>query len=136
MQHITRKRVYYKDTDAGGVVYHTRYGEFLEVARTEMFRELGMSPREAIRLYDLIFPVVEIELQYKKPATYDTLLVIKTNIVKVSPIRIFFEYSVEDELGTLYCIARSVNCGVDKETLKPKRFPPGFQLLMAKAVHA
>ena len=134
MSHLTHIRVYYKDTDAGGVVYNTRYGEFLEIARTEMFRHLGLSPKEVIERYDLIFPVIELKLQYIKPAVYDTLLVIETKITKISPVRIFFEYSVKDESGTLYCTAKSVNCGVNRQTLKPKRFPFEFHSLVEKVV--
>ena len=134
MVHISRKRVYYKDTDAGGVVYYTRYGEFLEIARSEMLRDLGLSAKEALYRYHLILPVVELHLYYKKPAAYDALLSIKTKIVKVSPVRIFFEYEILDEEEGLCCRASTVNCGVGVDDLKPKRFPVEFQALLEKAV--
>lgn len=123
MIHTVQIRVYYKDTDAGGVVYHTRYGEFLEIARSEMLRELGLSAKEVMDKYNLIFPLVDLHLEYKKPAIYDTLLEIKTKITKVTNVRIFFEYQITDQAGALYCQGSSINCGVSRDKLKPLAFP-------------
>jgi len=73
-------RIYYEDTDAGGVVYHANYICYMERARTEFLRERGLSVRE---MHDLgiIFPVVAIEANYRAPARLDDLLEVETRIV-------------------------------------------------------
>ncbi len=75
-------RIYYEDTDAGGVVYHANYLGFFERARTEFFRERGVSVRE---LHDQgsIFPVVRLEIDYKAPACLDDLVRVETEVLEV-----------------------------------------------------
>ena len=75
-------RVYYEDTDAGGVVYHARYLGFFERARTEFFREKGLSVRE---MHDSgsIFPVVRMEVDFRAAAILDDLLEITTEAAAV-----------------------------------------------------
>jgi len=73
-------RIYYEDTDAGGVVYHANYISYMERARTEFLRGHGLSVRE---MHDMgiIFPVVAIEANFKAPARLDDLLEVQTQIV-------------------------------------------------------
>ena len=66
--HTINMRVYYKDTDAGGIVYHTRYAEFMEVARTELLQAIGMPVTELREAYDVLCPVINLNPDYKKPA--------------------------------------------------------------------
>ena len=75
-------RIYYEDTDAGGVVYHANYLGFFERARTEFFRERGVSIRE---LHDQgsVFPVVRLEIDYKAPAYLDDLVRVETEVLEV-----------------------------------------------------
>lgn len=75
-------RVYYEDTDAGGVVYHANYLGFFERARTEFFRARGASVRE---LHDQgsVFPVVRLEIDYKSPAYLDDLVRVETEVLEV-----------------------------------------------------
>ncbi|MBI1919914.1 MAG: tol-pal system-associated acyl-CoA thioesterase [Geobacter sp.] len=75
-------RVYYEDTDAGGVVYHANYLGFFERARTEFLREKGLSVKE-LHEEGSIFPVVRLEIDYRAPAVLDDLLNIETEIVEV-----------------------------------------------------
>jgi acyl-CoA thioester hydrolase len=75
-------RIYYEDTDAGGVVYHANYLNYMERGRTEFLRQHGLSVKE---MHDMgiIFPVVAIEANYRAPARHDDLLEIKTQIASV-----------------------------------------------------
>lgn len=73
-------RVYYEDTDAGGVVYHANYLGFFERGRTEFLRERGLSVA-AMHEAGIIFPVVALEVSYRSPAVLDDLLVIETEPV-------------------------------------------------------
>ncbi len=70
-------RTYYEDTDAAGVVYHANYLKFLERARTEYFRERGLSVSE-LAAAGCVFPVVRMELDFISPARHDELLSIET----------------------------------------------------------
>src|SRR5512138_3748159 len=78
-------RIYYEDTDAGGVVYHANYLGYFERARTEFFRERGVSVRD---LHDQgsIFPVIRLEIDYKAPARLDDLVRIETEVLEVGRI--------------------------------------------------
>jgi acyl-CoA thioester hydrolase len=75
-------RVYYEDTDAGGVVYHANYLKYFERARTEYLRERGLSVGELARR-GFIFPVVHLEIDYRAPALHDDLLRVETAIMEV-----------------------------------------------------
>jgi acyl-CoA thioester hydrolase len=78
--HIHKVRVYYEDTDAGGVVYHARYLGFLERARTEWLRTLGANHRQLLAEHNLLFTVRRLSIEYYAPAKLDDLLEISTEI--------------------------------------------------------
>lgn len=75
-------RVYYEDTDAGGVVYHARYLHFFERARTEFMRDQGVSVGELHNMGS-VFPVVRLEIDYRAPAVLDDLLRVETQVLEV-----------------------------------------------------
>ena len=74
-------RVYYEDTDAGGVVYHANYLRFAERARTEAMRDLGVAHARLIDEFGRIFVVRRVKLDYLRPARLDDELVILTSLV-------------------------------------------------------
>jgi acyl-CoA thioester hydrolase len=75
-------RIYYEDTDAGGVVYHARYLAFFERGRTEYFREHGLAVGELAERGH-IFPVVRLEIDYRAPAVLDDLVRVETVVLEV-----------------------------------------------------
>lgn len=75
-------RVYYEDTDAGGVVYYANYLKYFERARTEYLRDRGFSV-EALARRGFIFPVVHVEVDYRAPAVLDDLLRVETAVLEV-----------------------------------------------------
>jgi acyl-CoA thioester hydrolase len=75
-------RIYYEDTDAGGVVYHANYLRYFERARTEYLRERGLSVGE-LAARGSIFPVVRLEIDYRAPGRHDDLLRIETEVLEV-----------------------------------------------------
>lgn len=94
MIHTTHSlRVRYGETDPMKYVYYGNYAEYLEVARVELFRELGMSYDE-IENQGIWLPVSEFNIKYLKPARYDELLEINTYIKKIPGVRIEFEYEI------------------------------------------
>ncbi len=92
---LVRYRVTCADTDADGVVYHSRYLEILERGRTELFRQEGQSYL-TLRQSGVLLPLVECSLRYHLPAKYDDLLMLETRVIKTSRRGIDFSY-------TLYC---------------------------------
>ncbi len=83
MTHSLSIRVYYEDTDAGGVVYHARYLAFAERGRTEMLRAAGFEHVKLLSEGGTAFAVVAMNINYKAPAKLDDLLTVKTKITKV-----------------------------------------------------
>jgi len=86
-------RVYYEDTDAGGVVYHANYLRYFERARTEWLNLLNIDHVEMLQ-QGIAFVVTKAELDYLKPATLNNELVIKSVIAKLTPARMLFKQTI------------------------------------------
>ncbi|MBU2755141.1 tol-pal system-associated acyl-CoA thioesterase [Acidithiobacillus sp. CV18-2] len=95
-------RVYYEDTDHGGVVYHANYLRFMERARTEMLRERGLELDQLERDDGVIFAVRRARLDFRAPARFNHLLDIETQIDEVRPLRMRFTQQVA-HAGMLLC---------------------------------
>lgn len=87
-------RVYYEDTDAGGVVYYANYLKFLERARTEFLRELGFQQQQLLEETGLAFAVRSLTAEYLKPARLDDLLQIETVIKVLGRAQVTFAQSI------------------------------------------
>ena len=81
--HVLPMRVYYEDTDAGGIVYHATYLRFMERARTEMLRVMGVSHRDLTSGSALGFAVRRCTIDYLKPARLDDALEVRTRLQSV-----------------------------------------------------
>ncbi len=115
-------RIYYEDTDSGGIVYYANYLKFFERARTEVLRENGISQIDLMSEKNLIFVVTNCNIFYKKAAKLDDLVQIKTIIEKIgaSSIKMHQEMFLEDDLLNILDIR--IAC-VDASTKLPKRIP-------------
>jgi acyl-CoA thioester hydrolase len=87
-------RIYYEDTDAGGVVYHANYVSLLERCRTEWLRSAGFTQSELLRDAGIAFVVRNVNLDYLKPARLDDLLTISLEVEKISRSQIFFRQHI------------------------------------------
>lgn len=117
-------RVYYEDTDAGGVVYHARYLHFFERARTEWLRQLGFS--QQVLLQDkLAFVVKKMEIDYKLPARLDDLLTVKSRVLEMKGAKIVFEQTLWHGEICLNQAFVTVAC-VNLEKMKPIALPATF----------
>lgn len=87
-------RVYYEDTDAGGVVYHARYLHFFERARTEWLREKGISQQLLKEQLDLAFVVAAMDIKFHQVAKLDDKLVVKTILKQSKKATFIFEQSL------------------------------------------
>ena len=120
-----KKRIYYYDTDCGGVVYYANYLKFLEEARTEYFEARGVFVKDLMK-QGIGFVVARQEIDYKSPAVYDDLLDIRTWVNSISRASMEFEYEVKNQAGALISKAKTVLVFVDKN-LKPRSIPPDIK---------
>lgn len=119
--HTIEYRVYYEDTDTGGVVYYANYLKFAERARTEMLRERGI---DQIKLSDeqgIIFVVRNAEIDFKKPARLDDIISIETEIEEISGPKIIMKQSLSKGPELLVEVKVKVAC-ITKD-FRPVRIP-------------
>ena len=90
-------RIYYAETDAGGVVYHSKYLDLFERCRTEWLRQLGHDQRDLIRNHNLVFVVRNINIDYLKPGRLDDMLHIGLEVEKLGRSQIIFRQHVRRE---------------------------------------
>ena len=87
--HIYKTKVYYEDTDAGGIVYYARYLHFIERARTEMiYDHLKLNHKQLRDKFNAIFVVRECNVKYLKSANFEDNLEVKTKVIKKSSVRL------------------------------------------------
>jgi acyl-CoA thioester hydrolase len=87
-------QVYWEDTDAGGVVYHSQYLNFMERARTEFLRSLGLVQTTLRDDLSILFVVRDIQIRFKKPAKFDDELNVNTQLLKVGRSLLEFEQNI------------------------------------------
>ena len=116
------QRVYFEDTDAGGVVYHAQYVKFLERARTEWLRYLGFTNSELEQKYKIHFIVSEIAVEFVKPARLDDAINISVGIENLGRVRITFHQEIRRGEDILVKARVAVAC-VAAETFKPIEIP-------------
>lgn len=115
-------RVYFHDTDAGGVVYHANYLNFMERTRTEWLRTYGHSNAELMKEFGVVFVVRSLEIEYLKPALLDDLLTVTARIKEIGRSRVSLVQTVlrQDELLTK---AEVHLVSVSTESFKPVSVP-------------
>ncbi len=126
-------RVYFEDTDAGGIVYHANYLRFAERARTEWMRELGYDHRRLAEEHRLLFAVARAELDFVRPARLDDLLVVRTRAVGIGGARLELEQLIYRD-ATEVARVRVTLALVDTATLRPKRLPEALRQHLAPAL--
>ena len=115
-------RVYYEDTDAGGVVFYANYLKFLERARTEWLRELGVEQSALAAQEGRMFVVHSLDMTYRKPARLDDFITIRSRITRVGRASIHFEQRAERD-GELLAHGSIQVCCVDAAQLRPAALP-------------
>lgn len=123
-------RIYYEDTDAGGVVYHANYLCYMERGRTEFLRERGLSVR-AMHDQGIIFPVVAIEAHYRAPARLDDLLVVETQIVELKNSSFVAAQQVIRKEDRKLLVEARVKLACVGEGMRAKRLPQEIRELFA-----
>jgi acyl-CoA thioester hydrolase len=115
-------RVYWEDTDGGGVVYYANYLKFMERARTEWLRTLGHSQAELAEQFGFVFAVVEVKVNYRRPARLDDELTVTCLPVPEGRASIRFKQIIRKGDHTLADGEVRVAC-VDAKTFRPRALP-------------
>ena len=123
------QRIYFEDTDAGGVVYHAQYIKFLERARTEWLRHLGFNNSDLERRYKMLFIVSEVAAEFVKPARLDDSVVISVAIENLGRVRCTFQQEIRRD-DELLVKARDVVASVSADSFKPIEIPPDVRKKM------
>lgn len=115
-------RVYYEDTDAGGIVYYANYLKFMERARTEWLRHLGFE-QDRLIAEGVIFAVRRLTLEYLKPARFNDRLEVKVILLGSGGASICLQQTVADQGGQALCQGKITVACLDAGSLRLKRLP-------------
>jgi len=126
-------KIYYEDTDCGGVVYHANYLRYCERARTEYFAARGVSIRDYMQ-YGILFVVVRAEIFYESPARYGDVLIVNSELEKMRRVSLDFKHTIrrKGDKGVLVRAKIRLAClnGDGKLTQLPKAFLEIFNVLL------
>ena len=122
-------RIYYEDTDSGGVVYHSNYLKFMERARTEWLRDFEIDQKTLKDNLNLMFVVHEIDIKFARPAVFNDEIEVQTKLEKLGSVKIELEQRIFRS-SELLIKSRVVVASVNSMSMKPMRIPNEIKLLM------
>ncbi len=133
--HTLSYRVIYADTDAGKVVYYGAYMRLFEMGRAEYLRDLlGKSYSDFLQ-QGILFPVIELQCRYHRPARYDDLLSISTSVEAITGATIRFGYQITRKAGEeLIVTGHTVHAAVSEDG-RPRRLPEEISRKLGKTLH-
>jgi tol-pal system-associated acyl-CoA thioesterase len=126
-------RVYFENTDAGGVVYHGEYFKFLERARTEWLRHLGFNHQALARDHGMMFAVTSMAIDFQKAARLDDNLAVSVRLESLGKVRCVFAQEVRRDDEVLVKAKMTVAC-VTGENFKPAEIPEALRRKMEAAL--
>ena len=130
---VWQVRVYFEDTDAGGVVYHSRYLNFFERARTEMLRAMGVSQTKLREKHGLIWVVLDINVKFRKAAQLDDELLVSAELEWVKGVRQGFSQVITRiSDGVVVASAELSAVMLHADSLKPARMPAWIKVELLK----
>ncbi len=115
-------RVYYEDTDAGGVVFYANYLKFFERARTEMLRSFRFEQDQLLAEDNIIFVVRSVQVDYLKPARFNEQIDVSAKIIDYKKASLTFEQVITRQQDVLCRATIRIAC-LDAQTMKPKLIP-------------
>ena len=119
-------RVYYQDTDAGGVVFHAQYLAFMERARSELLNAAGIDLARFVERHGVLILVHEIHVKYHLPARLNELLSVSAEVVRMGRASLVFRQRVER--GAELLVEADVTLAlVDRDRMRPARMPPELE---------
>lgn len=121
-RHHTFVKVRYAETDQMGVVYHGNYPQYLEIARLDWLDQLGVSYK-TMEAEGVMLPVYQLNIKFIRPAIFDDVLRIETQLKELPRARIEFFYEIFNEKLELTTTASTILVFMDAKTKKPIRCP-------------
>ncbi|MCW8994600.1 MAG: tol-pal system-associated acyl-CoA thioesterase [Psychromonas sp.] len=125
-------RIYYEDTDAGGIVYYANYLKFFERGRTEFLRDVNIE-QDSLLEKDIAFVVKKVELDYVKAARFNQLISVKTEVVSCKKASLQFKQQISDENGELLCQAATLIACINLKKMKPMAVPAEILEVITRA---
>ncbi len=122
-------RIYYEDTDAGGIVYHARYLNYAERARTELLRELGIDQSRLLADQDVAFAVRDCQIDFLRPARLDDLLTVNSRLLALGGASITLGQDILHDSELL--VALRVRVAAIRSNGRPTRIPSAVHRAMA-----
>jgi len=116
-----KKRIFYHDTDCGGVVYHANYLKYFEEARTEFLEKIGLSVKFFMDR-QIYFVVRSQSAEYRRPAMYDDVLDVQTYLTECSSVKMNFAYEIHNQNGVLVTTGTTLLVSVGPD-MKIKQIP-------------
>ena len=116
------KRIYYHDTDAGGVVYYGNYLKYFEESRTEFLEKKGLSVTQLHKL-GFFYAVRKCTLTYKSPARYGDTIVCEARLKEITAARLIFEQSIRDKASGRLLVEAQVDLASLTKDFKPMPIP-------------
>lgn len=120
--HTINIRIYYEDTDAGGIVYHSNFLNFAERARCELLRDVGYECSSIEEKLGFLFVVKHADIEYIKPARLDDALTVKTTVESMRNTSFQMRQIVQKDGNDLCNMLVTLVC-VETNNIKPVRFP-------------
>jgi acyl-CoA thioester hydrolase len=132
--YVWQVRVYWEDTDAGGVVYHSQYLNFFERARTEWLRSRGIHQARLAEETGVVFAIRRMQVDWRYPARLDDLLDVSVHTVTAGATRLDFHQDMKRAGdGKLLATATVTAACLDAATFKPTRMPESIRLEISNA---
>ena len=122
--------VRYGETDQMGVVHHSNYLRYFEVARLEWLSALGVS-YTSMEKEGLIMPVIDVKVTYKTPALFDDSLIIYIFLSELPRVKIIFFYEIKNQRDEIVCTGETTLAFLNAKTRKPVRCPEEFGALFS-----
>jgi acyl-CoA thioester hydrolase len=125
--------VRYGETDQMGVVHHSNYLRYFEVARIEWLTQLGVS-YQSMEEAGVMMPVIDVQISYKTPARFEDNLTINIHLKEVPLVKMTFLYEVVNQKGELVCIATTSLAFMNASNRRPRRCPENFKVVFAAVI--
>lgn len=122
-------RVYYQDTDAGGIVFHAQYLAFMERARSELLNAVGIDLQRFVEEHGVLFVVHELAMRFRRPARINEVLFVTAEVVRIGAASLSFRQRVQR--GEELLVEGDVNLAlVDRVRSRPVRVPEELKVLL------
>lgn len=134
MKHIFEQTVYYGDTDAYGVAWHGSYLRWMEQARVEFCRAIGIDLVE-LKKNDVAIPVTNLNIRYKASALLDERIIVETEIFEMTPLVVKFSQNIKNkETGKIYTIGTVEVVAVNNQGRIYRRIPDNLRIPCEKSM--